>query len=220
MRNQKFIVTAIVALGLCFSVGAATGVKISAELKNQAMKVNGTSTSKEVISYNNTTYVPLRQVGDMLGVPVDYKEGVVIIGNDSKEETVAIETTPEVAEEVVKIGEDWILAGTDEDPYFENQKLKAKLYLVEDAVEEETTTKEWLETIVDSEEVTIKSKSVEKVGDVEVGYIHAELEGENQVEANIIDGKTIFTYIMLYDDNSDAATLKDELLKVVEEDYK
>ena len=214
MRNKKFIVTAVVALGLCFSVGAATGVKINAMLKDQAMKVNGKTTTSQVIAYNNATYVPLRQVGEMLGAKVDYKDGVVIIGESEEQSVKAEETNTEVA---TKIG-DWVLAGTEDEPYYVNEKLKARVYAYEEE-NDQTTIQKWSEGIVDNEEMQVKAKSIEKVKDVEIGYVHVIINKDNQIEANIIDGDKFYTYVMSYEDNSDAATLKDELLKFVAADW-
>jgi len=62
------------------SVGAATGVTITATLKNQAISYNGALSSQQVVSYKGTTYVPLRSFSTLLDVPVDYKEGTIYLG--------------------------------------------------------------------------------------------------------------------------------------------
>ncbi len=94
MKNKKYILTLVVAMGACYSVGAATGVRISALLTNQDMIVHGREVNKKVIMYNNTTYLPLRQIGEMLGTPVDYKGGKVILGELSDEEYGALVEKP------------------------------------------------------------------------------------------------------------------------------
>lgn len=77
MKKGLFIIG---ALTLCsFTVGAATGIKINAELKNQIVNCNGGRINQEVVSYNGTTYVPLRAFSNMLGVTTDYVNGEIII---------------------------------------------------------------------------------------------------------------------------------------------
>ena len=63
-------------------VGAATGIKISAELKPQNVISNGETYNQQVISYKGSTYVPLRSFGDLVGVSVDYKDGNIYLGGD------------------------------------------------------------------------------------------------------------------------------------------
>lgn len=73
----------------CVSVGAVTGSKITATLIQQPI-VSGNNTSiKQAISYNNTTYVPLREFSAMTGTSVDYKNGIIYIGGGAPKSSTA-----------------------------------------------------------------------------------------------------------------------------------
>lgn len=199
MKKQKFILTAVVALGLCFSVGAATGVKISAELKNQPMQVNGTSVTKEVITYNNTTYVPLRQVGEMLGASVGYQDGIVVLEGAQAESS-------------------WAFMGSEEEPYYVNTKLNVELYIIDD-YDDGVPLDTWLETVKSDEKIEVKSKSMEKAGDMDVAYMNITIDGYNQIQGHIVYEGIWRSYTMYYADNKDAASLKKELLQAIAEDF-
>ena len=199
MKKQKFILTAVVALGLCFSVGAATGVKISAELKNQPMQVNGTSVTKEVITYNNTTYVPLRQVGEMLGASVGYQDGIVVLEGAQAESS-------------------WAFMGSEEEPYYVNTRLNAELYIIDD-YDDGVPLDTWLETVKSDEKIEVKSKSMEKAGDMDVAYMNITIDGYNQIQGHIVYEGIWRSYTMYYADNKDAASLKKELLQAIAEDF-
>lgn len=88
----------LIALGLagimCFSIGAATGASVQASLINQQIVCHDTNYSKQVISYNNTTYVPLREFGDLTQTNINYQNGIIYVG----ENTIAPTTTPAVPE--------------------------------------------------------------------------------------------------------------------------
>lgn len=64
------------------TIGAATGSKITAELKSQKVNYNGSLSNQQVISYNGSTYVPLRSFGELVDIPVSYSSGVVYMGED------------------------------------------------------------------------------------------------------------------------------------------
>ncbi len=83
MKHRKYLLMGLVIVGTSYSIGAATGTKITAMLKNQGMIVNGSSINKQVILYKDTTYLPLRQIGEMLNVAVDYKNGQIILGKSN-----------------------------------------------------------------------------------------------------------------------------------------
>jgi len=68
---------------IAFTVGAATGTKITAELRNQSINYNGNLSGQQVISYKGTTYVPLKAFSSLVGVSVNYKDGIVYLGEDS-----------------------------------------------------------------------------------------------------------------------------------------
>ena len=77
----------LIAFGLasimCFSIGAATGASIQANLVNQQIVCHDTNYSKQVISYNNTTYVPLREFGELVQTDIDCKNGVIYVGENT-----------------------------------------------------------------------------------------------------------------------------------------
>ena len=204
MRNKKFILTAIAALGLCFSVGAATGVKISAELKKQVINVGGKESTNEVIAYEGTTYVPLRQVGNMLGAKVEYKDGVIYLG-----------------EEKVETG--WVPVETENVAAFQNEKLGAGYSILESEYADKSA-EEFLKDVVPKLE-GIKHSELIKVAGYDVVYTEAFVDGTNQLEAYIyyeaedIDGVKVYPTdcIVMYKlDNSDPAKLKSALIAVVE----
>lgn len=70
-----------ILIGMTMSVSAAT---ISVSLIQQKFSVNGAISNQQIISYNGTTYVPLRKAGELLGAKVDYKDGVIYLGDSSK----------------------------------------------------------------------------------------------------------------------------------------
>lgn len=86
MNNKKWIGILVVALGMSFTLGAASGQKITAELKNQGIVVKGNKVEKQVISYNETTYVPLREFSSLLQEKVDYKDGLIYLGEVAESE--------------------------------------------------------------------------------------------------------------------------------------
>lgn len=79
---MKKIAVLLATLSIAFTVGAATGTRISAMLQNQRIYVNGNYYTERVISYNGTTYVPLRRFSNFLEVPVDYRNNVIYVGDD------------------------------------------------------------------------------------------------------------------------------------------
>lgn len=83
MKKRKIVLIGVVVIGSCFSIGAATGIQISAEIKSQTIYVNGDKSVNEVISYNDTTYVPLRKLGEMLGEHINYSDRNIYIGEAS-----------------------------------------------------------------------------------------------------------------------------------------
>lgn len=68
---------------LGITLGAASGVKISATLQNQAISYNGSLSGQQVISYNSTTYVPLRSFSNLVNIPVDYKNSTIYLGGNN-----------------------------------------------------------------------------------------------------------------------------------------
>jgi hypothetical protein len=72
---------------LAFTIGAATGTKISATLQNQSIVYNGATSTQKVISYNGTTYVPLRGFSDLVKIPVKYSNSTIYLGANNTEST-------------------------------------------------------------------------------------------------------------------------------------
>lgn len=88
--KKKIILALIATLLVGTSIGAATGLKVQAILMTQKMNVNGVLKQESVLNYEGNAYVPLRRFGELAGIKVDYKDGVVLIG----ETTGNVLTTP------------------------------------------------------------------------------------------------------------------------------
>lgn len=67
------------------TIGAATGSKITAELRSQKVNYNGSLSNQEVISYNGSTYVPLKSFGELVDIPVSYNKGIIYLGSSTTE---------------------------------------------------------------------------------------------------------------------------------------
>lgn len=94
MNKKWMLFVSLVTLG-AFSLGAATGTKITATLKQQQINYKGTSYSKEVVEYKGTNYVPLREFSNLLGVSANYEKGIIELGEGASETTTPVsETTP------------------------------------------------------------------------------------------------------------------------------
>lgn len=70
-------------------VGATVGTKITAQLLQMKIVKDNQQVLKDtkVISYNGSTYVPLRAFGEVTGVAIDYKDGTVYLGNNNTSST-------------------------------------------------------------------------------------------------------------------------------------
>lgn len=82
---MKKIISFTCVLLVGITVGAATGSKITAELRNQQVQYKGITSNQKVISYNGSTYVPLRSFGEMVEIPVRYSDGIVYMGEDESD---------------------------------------------------------------------------------------------------------------------------------------
>jgi len=82
MRNKSLIML-VGCVSICSAVFGATGMKISAELKQQKIVCNGSEQVKQIVSYNGTTYVPLRQFGEMTGISINYNNGIIYVGENN-----------------------------------------------------------------------------------------------------------------------------------------
>ncbi len=207
--KKKFMVAGVIALSLCFSLGAATGIKIQAELMNQKMNVNGKEYVKEIISYKGKTYVPLRDLGNMLNVPIDYKEGIVYVGKEAPaDEWVEVEDGDELEYTTT-----WI-----------NEGLSAvclttisKVYL-----DFPLTAQGQLEALIVNEHNTgamiINKSSIEKIGDKEIIYIEADAEDMPFIASyQVLDNGKVITIILFKEDGSDPSSLKDQLMRILSE---
>lgn len=85
---KKELLAIALSGAMCFGIGAASGIKINAELKQQLIAVNGQKATKQVVLHKGTTYVPLRDFGSMVGTSIDYKDGIIYVGGgDSSSST-------------------------------------------------------------------------------------------------------------------------------------
>lgn len=84
MNKKLALFVSILTVG-SFSLGAATGTRITATLKQQQINYSGSTYNKQVIEYKGTNYVPLREFGNILGTNATYQNGVIYLsgGNQS-----------------------------------------------------------------------------------------------------------------------------------------
>lgn len=80
MKRIGILVVCLI-LGMTITVSAVTHKVISASMKSQSIKYKGNTTNQEVIVYNNKTYVPLKSFSELVGVPVNYKNGDIYLGD-------------------------------------------------------------------------------------------------------------------------------------------
>lgn len=100
MKQLRTIIVSMLAGALLATAGTTFGAeaykKISATLRpDLAVKVDGEKVKLQnaPLTYNGTTYVPLREAGQILGATVGYNAGTITI--DSKEASKVNETTTE-----------------------------------------------------------------------------------------------------------------------------
>lgn len=207
MKKKHFVAVGIIALSLCFSLGAATGIKIQAELMNQKMNINGKEQVKATISYKGKTYVPLRDLGNMLNVPVDYKNGIVYVGKE------------ELVDEWIEVDDE---DGLEYTTMWENKKLNAVCLTTIGEVYPDAplTAKGQLEALIvnenDKGSMKINKSSIEKIGDKEIIYIEAEISDTPIIAGyQVYDSGSVYTVIMLKQDDSNPSGLKDELMRIL-----
>lgn len=82
MNKKLALFISMLTIG-AFTVGAATGTKITATLMQQPIVLDGTTNTKQVINYNNSTYVPLREFANMTGISVNYQNGKIYVGENN-----------------------------------------------------------------------------------------------------------------------------------------
>lgn len=78
-KSLLFIGTLLIA----FTIGAAAGTKITAELQNKSISYNGNLSSRKVISYKGSTYVPLKEFSTLTNISLDIKNGVIYLGENN-----------------------------------------------------------------------------------------------------------------------------------------
>lgn len=82
---KKGILVVCLALSMVITASAFVQKTISATMKSQDIAYKGNNMKQEVIVYNDTTYVPLRSFSEIVGVPVDYKNGVIYLGDSANQ---------------------------------------------------------------------------------------------------------------------------------------
>ena len=82
---KKGILVVCLALSMVITASAFVQKTISATMKSQDIAYEGNNMNQEVIVYNNTTYVPSRNFSEIVGVPVDYKNGVIYLGDSANQ---------------------------------------------------------------------------------------------------------------------------------------
>lgn len=75
-RRKKMAASAVLLIALTFFAGMGVGADLSEMVRiyrnTLTIKVNGTTVSADNFLYNNTTYVPLRAISEMLGKDVSW----------------------------------------------------------------------------------------------------------------------------------------------------
>lgn len=66
-------------------------------MKSQGTAYKGNNMKQEVIVYNDTTYVPLRNFSAIVGVLVDYKNGVIYLGDAANQSNSYKEKAEQIA---------------------------------------------------------------------------------------------------------------------------
>lgn len=82
---KKGILVVCLSLSMVITASAFVQKTISATMKSQDIAYKGNNMNQEVLVYNNTTYVPLRNFSEIVGVPVEYKNGVIYLGDTANQ---------------------------------------------------------------------------------------------------------------------------------------
>lgn len=99
---KKGAVALIVSLMLMTIVFAKEPTKVSVVIKTQTIQCNGEAQKKLVIQHRGTTYVPLRELGNMLKVSVSYKDDTIIVGSSQAATSVQSTEAAEVKAHMVQ----------------------------------------------------------------------------------------------------------------------
>ena len=92
MKKRNLLIVCL-GLGIGITVQAYSFGKISAQKQAQNISYQGNTTRQEVIVYNNTTYVPLRDFSNLVGTPVEYKNRTIYLGNNTNAQEVINNST-------------------------------------------------------------------------------------------------------------------------------
>ncbi len=76
MKKTKMILGIVTAVALMTSTVFGAGVKkdVKVEVNKDSVVLNGEPIETDVLSYNNTTYLPLRIISENMGMTVDYND--------------------------------------------------------------------------------------------------------------------------------------------------
>jgi len=107
LKNLRMLVIGLVAGALLASAGSAIGApafaKVTALLRpDYVVKVDGKTVpmANVPLTYNGSTYIPLREAGRLLGYGVDFKDGTISL--DKKEASAGIDASEELN------AQDWV----------------------------------------------------------------------------------------------------------------
>lgn len=78
---KKGILVVCLALSITLTASAFVHKAISVTMKSQDIVYGEKTIKRQVMVYNNTTYVPLRDLSEIAGISVDYIDGVIYLGN-------------------------------------------------------------------------------------------------------------------------------------------
>lgn len=92
MKKIGVLGISLVAIGMGVTVSAVAEQTISAKIGPQAINYKGETKSYESIVHNNTTYIPLRAMSELVGVPVDYENKVIYLGESATTPSQSVNT--------------------------------------------------------------------------------------------------------------------------------
>ncbi len=65
--------------------------------KNQNIAIDGVHHTKNVLVYDDVTYLPVRDLANLLDINIDYKDGVIYLGETPTSQTTFVYITPQEA---------------------------------------------------------------------------------------------------------------------------
>lgn len=91
------------ALTLSFNVSAAVESIIGKQVQGEvAVKLNGAELSNKAAIVDGTSYLPVRSIGESLGLNVDFKNNEVVLDQKPKEAPKVTETVTQTPQDPVK----------------------------------------------------------------------------------------------------------------------